>query len=308
MARSIGFDHVGGSATSFVWDLNDVAERVQDDQWVVVGPGTIDIIVVGGGGGGGSGNSGGGGGAGGSIVSSGVAVDVGKPYIITIGAGGGTDTNGGNTIFKDSAETLNFIAYGGGAGGSSPDGTPGTTRPGKPGGNGGGGGGPGGTAGSATTFPTGQQGTPGGDSGSPSLASGSGGGADEQGVPGTTASALDPTDGLRVINFLGNNGIVQVAGGGGGRSPASVGYGTPTNYGGGQGKRNDFDGNAGVNGKGGGGGKENVGGSGVFMLRYPQAKADPTFVSGAAEKLTQGPATTGWKSFTFTSGAVIQFS
>ena len=48
MARSIGFDHVGSSSTSFVWDLNDVAERVQDDQWVQVGPGAIDILVIGG--------------------------------------------------------------------------------------------------------------------------------------------------------------------------------------------------------------------------------------------------------------------
>ena len=305
MARSIGFDHVGGSATSFVWDLTDVAERVQDDQWVVVGPGTIDIIVVGGGGGGGSGNSGGGGGAGGFILSTSVAVDVGKPYIITIGAGGAVDTNGGNTIFKDSAETLNFIAYGGGAGGSSPDGAGGTTRPGNPGGSGGGGGGPGGTAGSATTFPTGQQGNPGGASGSPAQASGSGGGADEQGVPGSTAASIDPTNGFRIQDFVGDR---HFAGGGGGRSPASVGYGHPTNYGGGDGRRNDFDGSAGVDGKGGGGGKENVGGSGVFVLKYSQAKADPTFVSGAAVKETSGPATTGIKAFTFTTAAVIQFN
>lgn len=108
MGRSIGFDHVSATATSFVWDLTEVAERVQGDQWAIVGPGTIDILVVGGGGGGGSSNYSGGGGGGGFVESSSTVVDVAKTYTITIGAGGALNGDGGNSIFKDSAETINI--------------------------------------------------------------------------------------------------------------------------------------------------------------------------------------------------------
>ena len=114
MGRSIGFDHVSGTSTSFVWDLNEVGERIQQDEWATVGPGTIDILLVGGGGGGGSGNYGAGGGGGGFVVSTSVAVEAFRTYIVTVGAGGSLGANGGNSTFKDSAETLNIIAYGGG--------------------------------------------------------------------------------------------------------------------------------------------------------------------------------------------------
>src|SRR5210317_1920790 len=114
MGRSIGFDHVSATSTSSVWDLNQVGERIQDGEWVQIGPGQIDILVVGGGGSGtvsGSsapaypsfpGNYGGGGGAGGFVVSSNVSVEAFKNYEIIIGAGGTSGDNGGDSIFRDS--------------------------------------------------------------------------------------------------------------------------------------------------------------------------------------------------------------
>ena len=330
MARSIGFDHVGGSATSFVWDLTDVAERVQDDQWVQVGPGAIDILLVGGGGAGGGGVSypaiQGGGGGGGFVVSSSVVVDVGIPYVIEIGAGGlstgsGASVNatpGGNSVFKTSAETTNIVAYGGGRGGQQRF----SAQPAGDGGSGGGAsffnpGTPGSIStphagGSATTFPTGQQGFPGGSAENNYRGAG-GGGAGGAGAPtslpfpergrGGPGAANNFKTGSNIIYAGGGGGneyppIQRAPGGGGkGRNGSNV-FGAPNSPD--EATADRF----GVDGLGGGGGKGGHGGSGVVVLRYPNLALDPTFISGAAEKTTYST----FKSFTFTSNAVIQFS
>ena len=297
MGRSIGFDHVSGTSTSFVWDLNEVAERVQQDEWALVGPGTIQILLVGGGGGGGSGNYSGGGGGGGFVVGSAVSVDVGRTYIIEVGAAGAVAGDGGNSVFKDSAETINIIAYGGGGGGS------GAGQNGRPGASGGGGTGhnppsPKGVGGSATTFPGAfdtVQGNPGGG-GTNGYVSGSGGGA---GGAGSTGSK-NATPGASNNFQTGSN--ISYGGGGGGKAGNSD-LGSTAPGGGGVGRGNAPAGTAGTDGLGGGGGKEAVGGSGIVILRYPDVTGDIVHVSGTSVKRTY----TGFKSFTFTSSVEIQF-
>ena len=297
MGRSIGFDHVSGTSTSFVWDLNEAAERVQQDEWGIVGPGTIQILLVGGGGGAGSGNYSGGGGGGGFVVASAVAVDVGRTYIISVGEGGAVNTDGGNSVFKDSAETINIVAYGGGGGGS------GYGQNGRPGASGGGGTGnnppgPFGVGGSATTFPGAfdtVQGNPGGG-GHNQYRCGSGGGAGSPGSP----TSKDATPGAN-NNFQTGSNIAYAGGGGGKSGPGDLGSTAPG--GGGVGKGNAPPGTAGTDGLGGGGGKEMPGGSGIVILRYPDVTGDIVHVSGTSVKRTY----TGFKSFTFSSSVEIQF-
>jgi hypothetical protein len=78
---------------------------------VTYGPTTIEALVVGGGGGGYNGTTvggGGGGGAGGVLYSSGMSVSA-TDYSVTVGAKGGINTNGNNSVFNG------LTAYGGGA-------------------------------------------------------------------------------------------------------------------------------------------------------------------------------------------------
>lgn len=321
MARSIGFDHVSATATSFVWDLNEVAERKQLDTWERLPLNQLDVLVVGGGGGGGSANIGAGGGAGGFLVTTGATVTNGIPYIVTIGAGGGVSTNGGSSSFKDSAETLNLVALGGGHGAGS--GSPGQNQAGNPGGSGGGG-----TGGNPSSAPHGvgggstANGNPGGD-GTNGYRAGGGGGAGEPGVPGnprprlvgTTAAAA--AAGFNPINqkfgTSGGDGAPNVfkdgtsiiyAGGGSGRY-GDTGITFPVFGGGGGGTLNaSTPGSNGTDGLGGGGGIKASGGKGVVIIRYPQEYPDISFTSGAATRRTYST----FKSYEFTSNAVIQFN
>jgi len=319
MARSIGFDHVSATATSFVWDLNEVAERNQLDTWERLPLDQLDVLVVGGGGGGGNFGYGGGGGAGGFLATTGATVTNGIPYTVTIGDGGGVAANGGSSSFKDSAETLNLVAIGGGHGAS---GTPPGEQDGNPGGSGGGGtgdnpGNPKGVGGGSTA-----NGNPGGD-GQPSYRAGGGGGAGEPGVPGlprprlvgTTAAAA--AAGFNPINekfgTSGGDGAPNVfkdgtsiiyAGGGSGRY-GDTGITFPVFGGGGGGSLSSgTPGSPGTDGLGGGGGKQAPGGKGIVIIRYPQEYPDISFTSGAATKRTYST----FKSYEFTSNAVIQFN
>lgn len=83
---------------------------------VISGSGEVDILIIaGGGGGGGRLKGGGGGGAGGLLYLTNQIIDAGT-YTITVGNGGLSDTNGGNSsIFGPS---INQTAIGGGRGGS----------------------------------------------------------------------------------------------------------------------------------------------------------------------------------------------
>jgi len=322
MARSIGFDHVSATATSFVWDLNEVAERNQLDTWEKLPLNQLDVLVVGGGGGGGNTGYGGGGGAGGFLVTTGATVTNGIPYIVTIGNGGGVQANGASSSFKDSAETLNLVAIGGGHGAGEPP-SPFKNNDGNPGGSGGGGtGGPPspsthGIGGGSTA-----NGNPGGG-GTPGYKAGGGGGAGEPGVPGnprprlvgTTAAAA--AAGFNPINqkfgTSGGDGAPNVfkdgtsiiyAGGGSGRY-GDTGITYPVFGGGGGGSLSSgTPGSPGTDGLGGGGGKQASGGKGIVIIRYPQEYPDISFTSGAATKRTYST----FKSYEFTSNAVIQFN
>ena len=134
-------------------------------------------MLAGGGGGGGSGYGGGGGGAGG-LVDSLFPIAPGKTYVVTVGAGGAENTNGGDSIFEAQGSVNlvpRLISYGGGAGNGSSGGC--------------GGGGPGGSNG-AGTFSAGvgkvNQGNDGGDSNTVYNSNRAGGGGGGLGASGTS--------------------------------------------------------------------------------------------------------------------------
>ena len=187
---------------------------------------SLSVIMVAGGGSGGSGVilsggggffNGAGGGAGGRIYATGptLALDAGT-YTITIGAGGGPNSNGQDTTISTPTTTL-FTAVGGGKGfNNNPGGGLSSVNPGFPGGSGGGGAfygqeytrPPAGVAGRGTVG----QGNPGGDGNYPGeiynasgmdymYASGGGGGA---GGSGTNSRGSIPQYGGPAI--IGNGG------------------------------------------------------------------------------------------------------
>lgn len=230
-----------------------------------------DVLVVGGGGGGGSGytsqNNGGGGGGGGVVYNQGVFIPFGI-YLVTVGAGGAANTNGGNSIFND------ITAYGGGHGGGLIPSTVGAD-----GASGGGGACAGSKAGGSGISGQGCAGGP-GYSSSPYQAGG-GGGAGENGN----------TDGFG----FGGDGVacsitgasVYYGGGGGGGNDSQTLLGG--DGGGGTGGRPDpvppTAGAANTGGGGGGGASQGSsitgasGGSGVVIIRYKTSEA-PINMSG----------------------------
>lgn len=260
----------------------------------------IEVLVVAGGGGGGR-HSGGGGGGGGVIYRPTYQVTPGTVYGITVGAGGngppvgayptiggGTGTNGGNSVF----DTL--TAIGGGAGGWNSA-------------NGASGGSGGGSTGHATYGPG--AGTDGqGFAGAPSAfdgvgyASGGGGGAGGPGqkgigssytfVNGATTVTVYPSGGAGgpgvFCNITGQErayggggggniqyGGTNAEGGSGGSGVGGDGSGGDANPGGSQ---YGYDGVANTGGGGGGthynapatatAGREGKGGSGIVVIRY----------------------------------------
>jgi hypothetical protein len=89
------------------------------------------LVVAGGGGGGGLGDSAGGGGGAGGLLNGTITVSPNGAYTVTVGAGGGQNTNGSNSVYSS------VTATGGGYGGKNYTGS-GGTRSGNSGGSGGG--------------------------------------------------------------------------------------------------------------------------------------------------------------------------
>lgn len=195
----------------------------------------VEVLVVAGGGRGGVDNAGGGG-AGGLIYNPAYEVNPGSSYVVTVGAGGGSNTtaesdspNGGNSVF----DTL--VALGGGGGGTG-SGSDVNRHRGRDGGSGGGQAGEGvfgGYAGQGTPG----QGHNGGESTRYPSTQGAGGGGGGAGGPGRDGS----TDG-------------RYGGAGGPGLEFSI-SGTPTYYAGGGagGNNNDFVDVQALGGAGGGG-------------------------------------------------------
>ena len=197
------------------------------------------ILVVGGGGGGGSaGVQTGGGGAGGAVfVSSPVTINAGT-YTVTVGTGGGINTNGTNSTF------LSYTGTGGGGGGNWINGA------GKTGGCGGGGSGEGGSG------AAGSQGF-GGANGRGQFTCGGGGGG--MGQAGKQPADGSPSSGGNGLQYSITGSAVYYAGGGaGGFNSASTG-----GLGGGGDKTVQ-----GTDGLGGGGGSGARGGNGVVIISF----------------------------------------
>ena len=217
---------------------------------------SIEYICVAGGGGGGqsiggTGSSpGGGGGAGGLLQNSWLASP--NTYSITVGSGGGSNTNGQNSSISGVT-----TATGGGGGG---------WLDGNPDGSVGGSGGGGANRGNSGSSGTAGQGFAGG-SGAIGLNSTPGGGGGGSSEPGNTDGAGAGGDGLDISSFLGQSaGTTYLAGGGsGGNGP-----------GGGLGGGGNADAGAGTVNTGGGGAGKNrtdataggAGGSGIVIVRY----------------------------------------
>lgn len=237
-------------------------------------PFRVDYLVIAGGGGGG-GRPGGGGGAGGYLCSvpsesSGgpstrletVEFIGGQALTLTVGAGGGTNLNGANSVFGE------VVAVGGGKGGTD-------TLSAKSAGDGGSGGGSqpiSGQPGGDGTTNQGNDGGTGFQGGNlpQTFEAGAGGGATEA---GNTDGQGEGGDGI--ASSITGTSIIRAGGGGGDRGNyGSVHLGG--SGGGGNGGRGDLrDGftqapTAGaINTGGGGGGGGSAGGSGVVVLRYP---------------------------------------
>jgi hypothetical protein len=202
-------------------------------------PVTASYLVVAGGGGGGNVGYGGGGGAGGLLTSS-TTLYSGATYVVTVGAGGNSATNGSNSVVSGTGLTT-ITSTGGGAGGS-------IGAVGSAGGSGGGGGG------ATTSTQAGGAGTSG-----QGFAGGSGTGATGTAVGGGGGGA----------SAVGQNAPSSTQGGAGGAGTASSISGTSVTYAGGGGGGHSG-GNNGAGGAGGGGaagapavsGTTNLGGGG----------------------------------------------
>jgi hypothetical protein len=218
----------------------------------------VEYLVVGGGGGGGNCNGNfywgtGGGGAGGML--SGLAVLSSQPYTITVGAGGASNSNGGNSAFGAFA-----TAVGGGRGGNA-QGL--SNRTGGSGGSGGGGGGYAAAAGSSTAGQGNQGGT------APGVSDNGGGGGGAGAIGGNASGPLAGHGGIGLQNSI-TGSPIYYSGGGAGGSGNNTSWSSGGSGGGGDTNQ------AGMNGRGGGGagGQGNgtagkSGGSGVVIIRYP---------------------------------------
>ena len=146
--RISGFNAVGSDTTSnFVLRAVDAASNTTSRAFAITvnapvsqsftssgtfsvpsGVANVDVLVVAGGAGGGNDGSSGGGGAGGLIFMPNSPVTPGGTVSVTVGSGGGAQTNGQDSAFGT------LTAKGGGTGGRQPQGQ----STGQPGGNGGG--------------------------------------------------------------------------------------------------------------------------------------------------------------------------
>jgi hypothetical protein len=230
---------------------------------------TLTYLIIAGGGGGGGYNLGGGGGGGGIITSS-VVSNPGVVFSVTVGAAGGVQANGGNSVFNEQT------AIGGGAGASS-------LQVGSNGGSGGGGGfaqiGDEGSqnywAGGVGTAGQGYDGGVGFGRWGGLWGGGGGGGAGSVGAPAgysTSIGGIGVTVNIGGLNYSvgGGGGSAGTVNGQGGYYPSiggaypAVGDGTP--YGAGAA------GEAGYAYSGGGGGANAPGGSGSVVIAVPTSR------------------------------------
>ena len=255
------FSASGGNAT-YTYNGYQVHVFTSSGTFTADASGSVDILVVAGGGGGGNnsrynGAWAGGGGAGGLIFSQGVSVAPGN-HSITIGAGGGTQSNGANSV----ALSLTAIGGGGGAG---------TQVNGYAGGSGGGARGddPGTVGGTGTSG----QGNNGGAGQDPSPEHGGGGGG--AGEAGNTDDWGFGGDGLNMSTYFGTSYGESGYFAGGGAGGSGTDNSNSTNEGGlggggdsTGGYQNTLVAYAGAPNTGGGGAGLNAGGSGIVIIRY----------------------------------------
>ncbi len=291
------FNAVGGDTTStFTIQASDVDSNVSLREFsitvlapvaqsftssgtfsVPVGVTAVDVLVIAGGGGGGSAPMGGGGGAGGLIFRPGFPVTPGGTVSVTVGCGGGVDTNGQDSVFGT------LTAKGGGDGSGDVGGSGGgayglsgneglANQPTQPGDSGTYGFGfPGGPRainhlGQPQPTPSsGQMGTGGGGAGAPGL--------------GSHPSNHGGAGGIGKSYSISGTSVKYAGGGGGGGSNSTHGNpadpGGPT-FGGGRGASNEGQqGVAGTANRGGGGGGAATGGNvgagggkGIVIVAY----------------------------------------
>lgn len=286
---------------------------------------TAEVLVVAGGGGGSS-IIGGGGGGGGVVSNSSLALRVGIPLTVTVGAGGrgafgytgGRDTEAGYPGYDSVLGSLTAIG-GGGTLGWDTTALPvlsGNRTWNKDGGSGGGGSGSAGTISGFTNNTTGGVGTTGqgfaGGNGSDPYGAG-GGGAGEVGHSQSVHGNLNGGNGIQssitgAATYYGGGGGGGRRLSGGGNGPSSGGAG-----GGGMGMSGGaFDSNqngAPNTGGGGGGGNFNGvspssqsggnGGSGVVIIAYPNTEPVLTISNGLTY---DQPTRAGYRVYRFTAG------
>lgn len=285
--------------------VNDMGDSVESAAVTVTTLNTFDVdylVVAGGGGAGGDG--GGGAGAGGmrsTVTASGgtpgtietvLAVPLNTNIAVTVGAGGGVNTIGSNSIFS----TITSIGGGRGGGGSA-----GQTLSGGNGGSGG----ASQTSNSAAGTGTANQGF---NAGTSSTGSASGGGGGAGGAGGSVSSTTGGNGGVGVASSI-TGSSVTYAGGGGGYGNVTAGQGG-SSIGGTSGicsgAINATSGavNTGSGGGGGGcsGGTGGLGGSGVVVLRYADTRTI-TVGAGLTASHTNASAGAGYKYTRLTAGS-----
>jgi hypothetical protein len=280
-------------------------------------PSTVSYLIVAGGGGGG-GYMGAGGGAGGLLQGSGLSINTGTTYTVTIGGGGAggpgspstqplaVGANGSNSGIFVGTTYLTANAIGGGGGGTGFVASPFLGPAGRSGGSGGGAGGqqlpvsnpPGGLG-------TPGQGSNGGQGNQPPAAAwgGAGGGGGAGFVGGDAGPGNGAPGGTGIASSISGTPATYAGGGGGGTNGPSGAFpggtnggpvGSPGGAGTGSagpapGNLNPGQGAAGTPNTGGGGGGSGggnasstggAGGSGVIFISYPTSFANASF-SGA---------------------------
>ena len=260
------YNQIGGvidivySGTTYGWTPTE--DQTTTDKTGIL---NIDYLIVAGGGGGG-GTIGGGGGAGGMVSATGVQIDRGVVYTVTVGAGqtnstaghtGGVSSLAGSGL--PSGTTISTVGGGNGGGHGH-----GNTKPGTAGGSGGGGGA---NAGSGTN--QGGTGTSGqGNNGGSANNDNHGGGGGGKGAVGASSTGSPANGGTGGANSITGSSVTYAGGGAGG---SRQGYSTGSGGSGGGGNGGNYpqgNGGSGTDGLGGGGGGPNGdGGDGVVIIR-----------------------------------------